>query len=83
VTLTSDDYASWLASLKAAIQGARARAALAVNHELVRLYHRIGLELLERQRQAAWGAKVVDRLSRDLREAFPDMKGLSSSNLNT
>ena len=40
-----------------------------------------GLELLKRQRQAAWGAKVVERLSRDLREAFPDMKGLSSSNL--
>lgn len=81
MTLAPDDYSSWLASLKAEIQRARARAALAVNRELVQLYHRIGVELLERQRQAAWGAKVVERLSRDLREAFPDMKGLSSSNL--
>jgi predicted nuclease of restriction endonuclease-like (RecB) superfamily len=81
VTLTSDDYTAWLTSLKVQIQGARARAALSVNQELVRLYHRIGLEILDRQRQQAWGAKVVERLSRDLREAFPDMKGLSSSNL--
>ncbi|WP_300979796.1 DUF1016 N-terminal domain-containing protein [Methanomethylovorans sp.] len=27
------------------------------------------------------GAKVIQRLSMDLREAFPDMKGLSSNNL--
>jgi len=79
--LTSDEYTVWLTSLKVQIQGARARAALSVNQELVRLYHRIGLEILDRQRQQAWGAKVVDRLSRDLREAFPDMKGLSTSNL--
>lgn len=75
------DYARWLSSLKSQIQGARARAALSVNQELVRLYHRIGMEILERQRREAWGAKVIDRLSRDLREAFPEMKGLSSRNL--
>lgn len=28
-----------------------------------------------------WGAKVIDRLSTDLRSAFPQMKWLSSSNL--
>ena len=64
-----------------ATQGARARAALAVNQELVQLYHHIGTEILDLQRHAPWGAKVVDRLSRDLREAFPDMRGLSSTNL--
>ena len=35
------------------------------------------------QRQAAqgWGSKVIDRLGRDLREAFPEMKGFSRANL--
>ena len=28
-----------------------------------------------------WGAKVIDRLSHDLREAFPDMRGLLPRNL--
>jgi len=76
-----DDYTRWLSNLKSEIQGARARAVLAVNQQMVRLYHRIGMEILERQRRQAWGAKVIDRVSRDLREAFPDMKGLSSTNL--
>jgi predicted nuclease of restriction endonuclease-like (RecB) superfamily len=76
-----DDYARWLASLKSEIQAARTRAVLAVSHEMVRLYHRIGTEILERQQRQGWGARVIARLSNDLREAFPDMKGLSSTNL--
>src|SRR5438132_937700 len=71
----------WLTSLKSRISSARRRAALAVNQELVRLYHHIGGEILERQTRQGWGAKVIDRLSADLREAFPEIKGFSSSNL--
>jgi predicted nuclease of restriction endonuclease-like (RecB) superfamily len=75
------DYAGWLASLKSHISCARQRATLAVNQELVRLYHHIGTEILERQTRQGWGAKVIDRLAADLRAAFPEMKGFSSSNL--
>lgn len=75
------DYADWLASLKSRISGARQRATVAVNQELVRLYHQIGTEILERQTRQGWGAKVIDRLAADLRAAFPEMKGFSSSNL--
>ena len=31
--------------------------------------------------RTAWGAKVIDHLAADLKEAFPDMGGLSSRNL--
>ena len=75
------DYANWLTILKSRIASAQQRAALAVNQELVRLYHQIGSEILERQTLQGWGAKVIDRLASDLREAFPEMKGFSSSNL--
>ena len=74
-------YADWLTSLKTHISGARQRATLAVNQELVRLYHHIGTEILERQTRQGWGARVIDRLAIDLRAAFPEMKGFSSSNL--
>lgn len=71
----------WLASLKQRIRGARQRAVLAANAEQIRLYHEIGRDILNRQTQQGWGAKVIDHLSADLRAAFPDMKGLSASNL--
>ncbi len=74
-------YADWLAELKTRIHGAQQRAALAVNRELVLLYWQIGRDILDRQSQQGWGAKVVERLAHDLRNAFPDMKGFSRANL--
>jgi predicted nuclease of restriction endonuclease-like (RecB) superfamily len=75
------DYAEWLASLKQRIKGARQRALLAANNEQIRLYHDIGRDIVDRQSRQGWGAKVIDRLSADLRAAFPEMRGLSVSNL--
>lgn len=74
-------YADWLADLKRRIHTAQQRAALAVNRELVRLYWQIGRDILTRQGEQGWGAKVVDRLAHDLHIAFPDMKGFSPRNL--
>ena len=57
------------------------RAALAVNRELVLLYWGIGKEILARQEQEGWGTKVIERLAKDLRAAFPQMKGFLRTNL--
>ncbi|MBY4898268.1 YhcG family protein [Cupriavidus sp. AU9028] len=79
--LVLNDYIDWLEALKNRISAARSRAALAVNAELVRLYHEIGRDILERQTRQRWGSKVIERVARDLKAAFPDMKGFSGSNL--
>ncbi|MBI4752731.1 MAG: DUF1016 domain-containing protein [Acidobacteria bacterium] len=76
-----EDYPDWLASLKQRINHARQQVLLAANQEQIRLYHQIGTDILERQNRQGWGAKVIDRLSSDLREEFPKMKGFSSRNL--
>lgn len=78
-----EGYADWLAQLKVQIAQARQRASLSVNAELVQLYGRVGRDILERQQTQGWGAKVIDRLARDLKDAFADMRGWSSSNLNS
>ncbi|WOD14153.1 PDDEXK nuclease domain-containing protein [Paraburkholderia kirstenboschensis] len=75
------DYAAWLNDLKARVLSARQRAALAVSRELVLLYWQIGRDIAQRQQAQGWGAKVIDRLARDLRLAFPDMRGFSPRNL--
>jgi predicted nuclease of restriction endonuclease-like (RecB) superfamily len=75
------DYAAWLVELKARIHSAQQRATLAVNRELVLLYWQIGRDILTRQSNEGWGAKVIERLAQDLRSAFPDMKGFSPRNL--
>lgn len=75
------DYATLLAELKQRIGGERLRMVLSANAAMVLLYWDIGRTILDRQSKEGWGAKVIDRLSNDLREAFPDMKGLSPRNL--
>jgi predicted nuclease of restriction endonuclease-like (RecB) superfamily len=75
------DYNHWLTELKSRIHQAQQRASLAVNKELVLLYWQIGQDILIRQQREGWGAKVIDRLAQDLRNAFPDMKGFSPRNL--
>jgi hypothetical protein len=69
-----DGYADWLKSLKNDIVRAQQRAGLLVNSELIQLYGRIGRDILQRQNLQGWGAKVIDRLARDLKEEFPHMR---------
>lgn len=41
----------------------------------------IGRTILQRQEAESWGSGVIGRLADDLRAEFPEMKGLSRSNL--
>ena len=79
--LVPADYQAFLESLKTRVQSAQIKATVSVNRELVLLYWRIGTDILAKQEQASWGAKIIDQLSKDLRRSFPDMKGFSSRNL--
>ena len=79
--LMMEDYAAFLEEIKARVSNAQIKAALSVNRELVLLYWNIGREILERQKAQGWGAKVIERLARDLKIAFPTMKGFSRTNL--
>ncbi|WP_395460283.1 YhcG family protein [Wolbachia endosymbiont (group B) of Myelois circumvoluta] len=79
--IIAKEYTEFLEQLKEQIATSRYKAALAVNSKLIVLYHYIGTEILRRQKEHGWGAKIIDQLSRDLRDAFPDMKGFSIQNL--
>jgi predicted nuclease of restriction endonuclease-like (RecB) superfamily len=75
------NYDAFLSTLKQRIRTAQVRAALAVNKELVLLYWQIGKEILQRQQDEGWGTKVIERLDKDLKREFPDIKGFSRTNL--
>lgn len=77
-----EGYSEWLAELKSRVYTAQQCAALAVNNEMLRLYWQIGQEILGRQGAQGWGRKITERLSHDLRTAFPDIKGFSRTNLD-
>ncbi len=74
-------YLEFLGDLKLRVKKSRYQAVKAVNQELILIYHYIGTEILSRQKNLGWGAKVIDRLSFDLKHEFPEIKGFSTRNL--
>ncbi|MEM8637701.1 MAG: PDDEXK nuclease domain-containing protein [Cyanobacteria bacterium P01_G01_bin.54] len=78
---SDQQYQQFLEHLKERIRTSQLKAALSVNSALIQLYWQIGHDILSKQEQEGWGAKVIDRLAKDLKRAFPEMKGFSRTNL--
>ncbi|WP_029112533.1 YhcG family protein [Mycobacterium sp. URHB0044] len=76
-----DWYPELLDAVAGRVQTGRQRAVAAANQELISTYWAVGNEILARQHAEGWGARVIDRLSADLRERFPEAKGFSARNL--
>jgi predicted nuclease of restriction endonuclease-like (RecB) superfamily len=74
-------YPSLPTDIKQRIRQTQTRAVLAVNAELIRLYWEIGQMLDARQQSEGWGAAVIPRLARDIRNEFPEVKGFSERNI--
>jgi hypothetical protein len=75
-------FPSFLKEVKARIQQAQTRAVLFANAQRVRLYWDIGRMIDERQQQQGWGAAVIPRLARELRNELPEIKGFSERNID-
>lgn len=74
-------YPELLSAVSDSIKLGHTQAISRANQELVHTYWKIGSELLAREALDGWGAKVVTRLSADLRERFPQARGYSPRNL--
>jgi len=79
--VAASEFAALLTNVKGRIQSAQTRAMLAVNAELVRLYWDIGQIIDGRQQREGWGAAVIPRLSRELLNELPEIKGFSERNI--
>lgn len=77
----SQEYFDWVVELKQEIRSAQFRASLTVNKELVQLYWKVGKSILAKQEQFGWGAKIIDKLSKDIAGDFPGTSGFSPRNL--
>lgn len=76
-----NSYKNWLKELKAKVHSAQIKAALAVNTELIQLYWGLGKMISEKFEESQWGDKVLQNISNDLKEEFPNVGGLSVRNL--
>ena len=75
------DYVAWLSEIKQRYHSAQIKAAVKVNSEKLAFNWSVGRDLVIRKAEEKWGSGVVEQLSFDLQEAFPNEKGFSSRNL--
>jgi len=80
-TLLPETYKSLFKEIKEKVRTSQLKAAVAVNQEMIKLYWEIGNRVLEKQKNEGWGAKTIEKLAKDLKNSFPDMKGFSKTNL--
>jgi len=79
--VNTDEYRAFIQDVKQRIQSSQIKAAVSVNRELLLLYWELAERIVAKQQEAAWGDGFLLRMSRDLQEAFPGMKGFSKRNL--
>ena len=75
----SKEYKDWVVALKYRISSVQLKAAVAVNTALIGFYWELGKSISEKQ--TAWGSKFLEKLSKDLRDEFLEMRGFSVTNL--
>jgi len=79
--IVSQDYSTFLVDIKNQIKLSQQKAFSAVNQEMILLYFTIGAMINSKQIELGWGAKVIDTLSADILQEFPNMSGFSPRNL--
>ena len=77
----SGSYTQFIEDIKSQIQSSRLAVVMNANSSMICLYWTIGKAILEKQREEGWGAKVIDRMAKDLKDAFPEMSGFSPRNI--
>ncbi len=77
----SEAYLKFIEEVKSEIQKQRISVVLNANSSMICLYWNIGRAILKKQEEEGWGAKIIDRMAKDLKDAFPEMSGFSPRNI--
>jgi len=79
--LETQEYGNFIKEVKQRIYNSQYEALKILNRALIELYWAIGKDIYIQQKEKAWGKSIVEILSNELQNEFPDIKGFSARNL--
>ncbi len=79
--IADKDYVAWLSEIKQRFQRSQIKAAVRVNSALLEFYWSVGRDLVALHAEERWGEGVVKQFALDMRQAFPNEKGFSYTNV--
>ena len=74
------NYSALLRQMKQRVAVAQQRAIFAANEELLRMYWDLGQMLDAAQQSEGWGKGTLVRISEDMKNEYPEVKGFSVRN---
>ena len=81
VTIYYNEYQQWLQHLCEEIDRQRLKAVMQLNAATLQHYWWLGNDIIQKQKEQGWGAKVIDQLSADLQKRYGSDSGYSARNL--
>lgn len=76
-----EDYVKWIYDVKKRFRSAQIKTAVKVNSEQLLFNWQLGRDLVVRRAEEKWGKGIVEQVSLDLQNEFPNTKGFSTRNL--
>ena len=76
-----EDYTKWIYDIKKRFRSAQIKTAIKVNSEQLLFNWQLGRDLVVRRAEEKWGNGIVEQVSLDLQDEFPNTKGFSTTNL--
>lgn len=81
--MKDEGYLFWLQKVKEMYRSSQARAAVRINDVMIEFYWNLGHYIVDLKAESKWGTGVIEQLSLDLREEFPNTRGFSSRNIRS
>lgn len=75
------EYTAWIHEVKERYRNTQIKASIKVNSEQLMFYWLLGRDLVIRKAEEKWGSGVVEQVSLDLKNEFPNAKGFGVTNL--
>lgn len=79
--IADSKYVEWLSAIKQRYQRSQIKAAVQINHTMLEFYWELGRDIVALKAESQWGTGVLQQLSLDLRNIFPEEKGFSYRNI--
>lgn len=75
------EYTAWIHEVKERYRNTQIKAAVKVNSEQLMFNWLLGRDLVIRKAEEKWGSGVLEQVSLDLKNEFPNARGFGVSNL--
>jgi hypothetical protein len=79
--IASTDYVQWLSDLKQRYRQSQIKAVVRINQSMLEFYWSLGRDIVALKAESKWGSGVLQQLSIDLQQMFPEEKGFSYTNI--